>query len=407
MTSSDASMRPSPLSVSIVIPTHQRAERVTAAVASVLAQAAVDLEAIVVDDGSTDGTEAAIRAAFQDPRLRYVWQPNGGRSSARNHGLALARGPFVGFLDSDDQLEPGALVAHMAAFAANPDLGMTVAGYSVVDERGAVVDERLPWLTGGRLDLAGWLFDCYGMPGSVLHRRTWLDRVGGFDPDSEIAEDWDLYLRMAAAGCPIRFVDCLACRYRQHDGNSVHDVERRWRASRTVVERVFATSGLPTDVRGLERRALAWVELVAARRGLLGGAAEFATKRLDAAVAIDPELATTRRRPTLAFLISPEPGDATLEDTAVGHIARVLKASAREIRAARADAHMASFFQATQRARWPAARRSLASGLRMEPRWLLNRGVLRLGLKSLAAARRPSASAPPVQDRTCAKPELR
>lgn len=379
-----------PVTVSVVIPTHQRADMVSGAIASVLAQIEVDLEVIVVDDGSSDGTATVVCGLAQDTRVRYVWQANAGRSAARNRGLALARGRFVGFLDSDDQLEPGALAAHLKVHAEHPDLGMSVAGYVVVDEHGVAVDERLPWLTGGSLDLADWLFDCYGMPGSVLHRREWLERVGGFDAACEIAEDWDLYLRMASAGCPMAFVGRATCRYRQHDQNSIRDLKLRWRASRKVVERVFARAGLPSSVRALEQSALAWVDVVAARRGFLGGDHAFASARLEDALARDPALTSTHRRWTMEYLLAPEPGGKELHGANLRAIARALGATPREVRVARADSHMARFFVAAQRARWPAARRSLVFGLLSDPRWLLNRGVLKLGMRSLFGAARPS-----------------
>lgn len=389
--------------VSIVIPTYNRAGMVGDAVRSVLAQTVTDLEVIVIDDGSTDDTAAVVEQLAADERVRYVDQPNAGRSAARNRGLDLAQGQFVGFLDSDDLLEPWAIAAHLEVFDCEPNVGMTVAGYLVVDHD-AVVDERMPWLSAGSLDLAGWLFDCYGMPGSVLHRREWMERVDGFDVQLEMAEDWDLYLRLAAEGCPMRFVHRVVCRYRQHEANSVQNVERHWRASRFVVERVFERRELPADVLAQEKRALSWVDLVFARKGFRAGAMDLAIACLGDALSRDPEVAAMARHQWLAFLLAPWNGEKTLDRPAIREIARAMHAGPRDVRRARADAHMARFFRAAQLGRWPSVRQSLAAGLRMDPRWLFNRGVLKLGLMSLAAvAVRPPEPILPLPDRASPK----
>jgi glycosyltransferase involved in cell wall biosynthesis len=90
--------------VSVVIPTYERAGKVQGAIESVLAQTFSDLEVIVVDDGSLDGTGQILHETFGD-RIRYYFQPNQGASVARNRGVAEARGEWVAFLDSDDLWE--------------------------------------------------------------------------------------------------------------------------------------------------------------------------------------------------------------------------------------------------------------------------------------------------------------
>ena len=97
----------SPPTVSVVIPTFNRADLVVEALGSVFAQTLDDLEAILVDDGSTDGTAERVRERFAgESRLRVLEKPNGGASSARNRGLDVARGRYVAFLDSDDLYLP-------------------------------------------------------------------------------------------------------------------------------------------------------------------------------------------------------------------------------------------------------------------------------------------------------------
>src|SRR5262245_33996106 len=93
--------------VSAVIPTFNRRDDVLIAVGTVIAQTypAESLEIIVVDDGGTDDTEAALKARYRE-RIRYLYKSNGGVSSARNHGMAAAAGDYIALLDSDDEWLP-------------------------------------------------------------------------------------------------------------------------------------------------------------------------------------------------------------------------------------------------------------------------------------------------------------
>src|SRR5262245_17372690 len=93
---------------SVVIPTLNRAHLLPSAIASVLAQTDDDFELVIIDDGSTDDTEAVVRDAG-DARIVYQFQQQTGVSAARNAGIALARGTWLVFLDSDDELLPSAL----------------------------------------------------------------------------------------------------------------------------------------------------------------------------------------------------------------------------------------------------------------------------------------------------------
>ena len=103
--------------VSVIIPTYNRRELVREALASVLAQTHGDVELIVVDDGSDDGTAEVVQ---EFARVRYVYQPNRGVSAARNHGVALSSGALLAFLDSDDLWQPRKLESQVAFFTAHP-----------------------------------------------------------------------------------------------------------------------------------------------------------------------------------------------------------------------------------------------------------------------------------------------
>lgn len=186
---------PAPL-VSVVIPTYNRADTITRAISSVLAQDYAPLEIIVVDDGSTDAT-AWIVEQLGDERVRLVRQANGGVAAARNRGIAEARGAFVAFLDSDDEWLPGKLAAQVALFrAGSPHLGFVYSGYESIAADG----------TRTRHEAAhrGWIYRdllagnvVTGCGSTTVFRREALALVGGFDTDLPANEDYDLVLRVA------------------------------------------------------------------------------------------------------------------------------------------------------------------------------------------------------------------
>ncbi|MHC4881290.1 MAG: glycosyltransferase family 2 protein, partial [Planctomycetota bacterium] len=109
--------------VSVIIPSYNAKELLAEAIDSVLSQTLTDLEVVVIDDGSTDGTTEVVKA-IDDPRIRYFYKDNGGVSSARNMGLDKAEGQYIAFLDSDDLYSPEYLKTMVTALEDNPDYGV-------------------------------------------------------------------------------------------------------------------------------------------------------------------------------------------------------------------------------------------------------------------------------------------
>ncbi len=188
-------MRVSPR-ISVVIPAYNAAATLPETLRSVLDQTYSDLEVLVIDDGSTDGTREAADAC-RDPRVRVHTFANAGQAVSRNRGIALARGEFVAFLDSDDLWTPDKLADQLAALGAHPKAAVA---YSLTDH----IDMRGRWLgpcchhvvNGDAFD--EFLKSNFLASGSnPLVRKSALDEVGCFDPALTPAEDWDLYLRLA------------------------------------------------------------------------------------------------------------------------------------------------------------------------------------------------------------------
>jgi glycosyltransferase involved in cell wall biosynthesis len=363
--------------ISVIIPTYNRADLLREAIESVLEEQRVDLELIVIDDGSTDDTAAVVRRYLSDGRLRYVRQAKQGWSRARNHGANLARSQYVAFLDSDDRFLPGGLAAHWHILSDLRAPGVTIGGYEIIDERGQHLGERRPWEEGD-LTLAAWLFNCFGMPGSAVVKRSWFEQVGGFDRD--FAEDWDLFLRLAYAGCPMAWVTANVCQYRQHPGNSSRTLELHCQGSLRALEKLFRSRDLPPALAREERHATAWVHVNFARRAFLIGDIQRAQSHLREAISLYPPFGRRRKAELIEALLTAPVGAAadseSLRSAIVSNLPPQLRLTPRDLRRARARVEMAQFFRLAASDTPRAAHPHLRAGLKLDARWLANRGVL-------------------------------
>ena len=188
--------------VSAIIPTYNRKAFVREAVASVLDQTYGDYELIVVDDGSEDGTEEALQ--HYDEKLQFVYQANQGVSVARNHGLALAQGEFIAFLDSDDLWLPEKLGVQVSCMDEHPGEQICYTD-EIWIRRGVRVNPRKKHAKYSGEIYPQCLPLCIISPSSALMRRGLFEEVGGFDPDFPVCEDYDLWLRVAAR-FPVFFI---------------------------------------------------------------------------------------------------------------------------------------------------------------------------------------------------------
>jgi glycosyltransferase involved in cell wall biosynthesis len=364
--------------VSVVIPTFNRASLVWQAVDSVLQQSMSDLEVIVVDDGSTDDTQNVLGRYADDPRVRLVAQANAGRSLARNLGASLAGGEWVGFLDSDDRYLPNCLADHLKASEEKPASDLTLGGYDYVSDTGSVLGERRPWLETADLSVSSWLFNCLAMPGSILVRRSWFERVGGFDRQCEIAEDWDLFLRLALNACPMQWVRSKVCQYRLHSGNSVRTLALHQQGSWLALKKVFALPSLDPSLQQKQPEVFSHLQLLFAQRALALG--EFALARDYVRAAVDPISAlSARRRIEMAeFVLSRDYSESTRTHPpeVLALVRDELALSTGELRKAQARSLMKQFFFYRQTGRHQQATRFLHAALKLDLSWLSNRGVV-------------------------------
>ena len=196
--------------VSVLIPTYNGARYIGAALDSVLAQAGVDLELIVVDDNSTDGT-AKIVEAYREPRIRLVRNPvNLGPEGNWNRALGLAAGRYVKLLPQDDLLQPQSLARQVAVLEADPDetIALVFGAREIIGPSGRILARRgLRGVASGRVPATTLVRHCVrrgtnviGEPGAILFRRTLADTIGPFDGQQGFVIDLDYWIRLLAHG---------------------------------------------------------------------------------------------------------------------------------------------------------------------------------------------------------------
>jgi glycosyltransferase involved in cell wall biosynthesis len=178
--------------VSVIIPSCNRAGFLREAIDSVLVQEFRDFELIVVDDGSTDETPQILESY---PQIHMIRQSRQGVSAARNAGIAAASGPFVAFLDSDDLWLPQKLSAQIAFFEVQPN-ALACQTEEIWIRHGARWNPKKRHRKPSGMIFESSLELCLVSPSAVMIKRRLLDYVGGFDETFTVCEDYDLWLRI-------------------------------------------------------------------------------------------------------------------------------------------------------------------------------------------------------------------
>jgi glycosyltransferase involved in cell wall biosynthesis len=218
---------------------HNGAPWVREAVASVLAQTLADLELVVIDDGSTDDTPDVL-GSIRDPRLRVERRARQGLTLALNRALAMARAPLLARLDADDVALPSRLARQCEFLEAHADVGLLGTAAREVDPSGREVATVRPPVDDAAIRRALIRANPF-VHSSVIVRRAVLDRAGGYDPSFPVAQDYDLWMRLAGVTRLANLPEPLVIR-RLTPGrvSTVRDDDRlraearvRWRAVRS------------------------------------------------------------------------------------------------------------------------------------------------------------------------------
>ncbi len=270
-----------PVTVSVIIPTYNRLWALKDAVKSVHQQTYIDYELIIVDDGSTDGTGEWIKK-FASEAI-YIWQENRGVSSARNCGIAAARGKFIAFLDSDDRWFPEKLAIQVVAMEGGHSVSHTE---EIWIRKAKRVNPRVKHKKhSGNVFLKSLPLVIIS-PSSVMIKREVFDEVGLFDEGLLAAEDYDMWLRITAIH-PVHFIE--APLIIKSGGHKDQLSQKYWGLDMLriyALEKVLRSGVLDSEGR-LEERVAVMEEIVkkavvvfkgAKKRGNIEGATYFENK---------------------------------------------------------------------------------------------------------------------------------
>jgi glycosyltransferase involved in cell wall biosynthesis len=234
--------------VSICIPAYNAARFLPRAIDSALAQEFEDIEVVVVDNASTDGTREVCER-YDDPRFRYEYEATPGQSPAWNRCVAEATGTYVILLHADDELAPQFLTRATGVLDANDDVGLVNCAVDHIDENGAPLEHQALFesdvvdrdeLVLRRLLLTG----CVINPAGVLVRREAYGSLGGFTDQVVWGVDWHMWIRIAMTWAVAYVAEPLA-RYRQHTASGTSGVvtsARNGRDERWVIDDVFRSA---------------------------------------------------------------------------------------------------------------------------------------------------------------------
>ena len=257
--------------ISVIIPVFNAEQTVSETLRSVQEQSFTELEIVVVDDGSTDGSPARVRdAMLGDSRIVYLRQGNRGVSAARNRGLRESRGSLVSVIDADDLWHPEKLARQAAALGQRRD-GAVLCGIRrfLLDGRETVwLSETIPpELAPGAAALDALIVlrsDQMALIHTALFWRDQLERLGGWAEGQTTAEDWDLWLRAARSGVSFFNLSEPLYFYRKHAASATarETLERALGVHVTTIEREWTAGGVSRGARdqALRRRYLSMVD---------------------------------------------------------------------------------------------------------------------------------------------------
>lgn len=280
--------------ISVVIPVFNGEKTIKETIESILNQTFKDFELIVINDGSTDKT-LDIVSNIQDSRIEVYSYPNAGLSASRNRGISVANGEYISFIDADDLWTPDKLEAQFQALQEYPQAVLAYSWTDYVDEFGQFVRRASHIAISGNVYPRLLLTNFLDNGSNPLIRKQAFTEVGNFDESLFSAEDWDMYLRLAAR---YHFVAVPLCQvlYRISASSMSSNVSKLEIASERVIERAFSQA--PESLKPLKKNSLGNLYKYLIYKALEGS--PVAKKSLSAArllwkaICVDPALLRVR-----------------------------------------------------------------------------------------------------------------
>lgn len=233
--------------VSIIMPTYNRAPLISEAIESVIAQEYPAWELIIVDDGSSDGTDIIVSKYVQaDERIKYFYQSNQGQSSARNFGIEQSRGHYIAFLDSDNQWFPHRLRVGIEAFSLNPDVILCYGNAVSIDIYGNEIHRK------NMKRYSGYVFpklmvDNFISMNSVLVRKSAFASQRPFNEKNRLDEDYELWLGLSVNN-RFHFIDQYIVRYRIEGERISNNYIKRLDANLNTVLTTIEKYGIDAEI---------------------------------------------------------------------------------------------------------------------------------------------------------------
>jgi len=300
--------------VSVIIPAYNQGPMLARAIESALGQTYPHVEVIVVNDGSTDPITRETAHAYAD-HIHYIERENGGVAAARNTGINASAGELIAWLDQDDSWLPQKLEVEVAALQAHPHVALVHSSYYHIDAEGRRMG-------GVHLREGEW----YALPdllvegtictSSTLIPKNILTENGCMDPELNGADDWDLYLRLAARGYHFYRVAEPLAEYRLHADNTARKPDLMITVWLRMLDKFYALPNLPKVA--LRWRGRAYFQKHAAAAALYYGAGRLdeASIHLQGAARHHPEgVATGRFLQSLIYSKSEQPSWADVQET--------------------------------------------------------------------------------------------
>jgi len=212
--------------VTIVTPSYNQAQFITETIESILSQTYKNIEYIVVDGGSTDGTVGILKS-YEDKRVKWISERDDGQSDAINKGFRMAKGEIIGWINSDDLLMPYTVEKIVEAFK-DEEVGLVYGNTLIIDETGNFVKEYKP----GEITLERLLKidQSVPQPGS-FYRKRFVDLAGGLNKQLNFVMDYDLFIRLIKISKAV-YVPIPLAKFRLHSRSKTFNFS----ATKSVIE---------------------------------------------------------------------------------------------------------------------------------------------------------------------------
>jgi len=214
-------MQKQPL-VSIIISTLNREEYIKRAIESALGQTYKNIEIIIMDGGSTDRTKEVILPYLADLRVQYIYKKDKTPAEGRNNGIRISKGKYIAILDSDDAwCNQKKLEKQVKFLEEHPEYIVTGGGLITINEANQETSRRLNPESDEEIK-KNMLFDCLFSHSTVVYRKNAWEKVGGYNEDPDVSEDWDLWLRMGKLGKFYNFPEYFVCLLSGEQNRSIY-----------------------------------------------------------------------------------------------------------------------------------------------------------------------------------------